>query len=289
MKVISVSNFKGGVGKTSVCRNLAQELAMRGKSVLLIDLDQQGCLSKLVPDPDAADLGDLAADELGSGEGSIYRRANSEHRTISNVLMPDYAEGGRLSLRDVIYASANPNIDVVSVSVEFTNANGVTMGNAYRLAREIAALETDGGKRYDAVLIDTRPDIDPKVSVAWIASDMILIPVEFDAYIVDTLKVEIPAIVKVCREYDVEPAVEIVPNKVRERLVITNSKTAELEDFLSQYGLADSLSGVRIHHTTEMQKADDQKRTICDYRASSRGAQEFRALADEVCKIAGVM
>lgn len=286
MKVISVSNFKGGVGKTSVCRNLAQELASRGKSILLIDLDQQGCLSKLVADPNADEL---PADDLGSGDGSIYRRANAERRTISNVLMPDYAEGGRLLLRDVIYASTDPNIDVVSVSVEFTNANGVTMGNAYRLAREISALDADGGKHYDVVLIDTRPDIDPKVSVAWIASDLIVIPVEFDAYIVDTLKVEIPAIAKVCREYDVEPAIKIVPNKVRERLTITNSKTAELEEFLTQYNLVGSLSGVRIHHTTEMQKADDRKRAICDYRSSSRGAQEFRALADEVCEIAGVM
>jgi cellulose biosynthesis protein BcsQ len=45
MPIISVVNFKGGVGKTTICANLAGYFARAGKRVLLIDFDYQGSLS----------------------------------------------------------------------------------------------------------------------------------------------------------------------------------------------------------------------------------------------------
>lgn len=45
MKVVSVMNYKGGVGKTTTTANLAAELAWRGKDVLIIDLDPQASLT----------------------------------------------------------------------------------------------------------------------------------------------------------------------------------------------------------------------------------------------------
>ena len=45
MKIISVINYKGGVGKTTLTANLASELAFRGKKVLMIDLDPQASLT----------------------------------------------------------------------------------------------------------------------------------------------------------------------------------------------------------------------------------------------------
>ena len=45
MQVVSVINYKGGVGKTSLTANLGAELAWRGKKVLLIDLDAQASLT----------------------------------------------------------------------------------------------------------------------------------------------------------------------------------------------------------------------------------------------------
>jgi chromosome partitioning protein len=45
MKIVSVINYKGGVGKTSTTANLAGELAWRGYKVLLVDLDPQASLT----------------------------------------------------------------------------------------------------------------------------------------------------------------------------------------------------------------------------------------------------
>ena len=52
MKIVSVINYKGGVGKTSLTSNLAAELAWRNKRVLMLDLDPQTSLtfSFILPD-----------------------------------------------------------------------------------------------------------------------------------------------------------------------------------------------------------------------------------------------
>lgn len=52
MKIVSVINYKGGVGKTSLAANLAAELAWRRKRVLLIDLDAQASLTFSFIKPD---------------------------------------------------------------------------------------------------------------------------------------------------------------------------------------------------------------------------------------------
>src|SRR5689334_20545843 len=52
MNIVSVINYKGGVGKTSLAANLAAELAFRGKKILLVDLDAQASLTFSLITPD---------------------------------------------------------------------------------------------------------------------------------------------------------------------------------------------------------------------------------------------
>ena len=52
MQIISVINYKGGVGKTTVTANLAGELAFRGRNVLLLDMDAQASLTFSFVTPD---------------------------------------------------------------------------------------------------------------------------------------------------------------------------------------------------------------------------------------------
>ena len=52
MEIVSVINYKGGVGKTTVTSNLAAELAWQGKSVLILDMDAQASLTFSFMTPD---------------------------------------------------------------------------------------------------------------------------------------------------------------------------------------------------------------------------------------------
>ena len=52
MEILSVINYKGGVGKTTLTANIAGELAYRGYDVLMIDLDPQASLTFSFIDPE---------------------------------------------------------------------------------------------------------------------------------------------------------------------------------------------------------------------------------------------
>ena len=90
MRTIAVSNYKGGVGKTTTAVNLASIYASRGMRVLLIDLDPQAS----------------ATDFFG-----LYDRASSERRTSIELLY------GGAPVADVAYA-AGEGLSVVPSTIE---------------------------------------------------------------------------------------------------------------------------------------------------------------------------
>ena len=84
MKVISIINLKGGVGKTYTAYNIAYELQKRGKTVLLLDNDKQGNLSKAAGAYKAA--GECAAAKALLGEyKNPLRELITEHPQHNNV------------------------------------------------------------------------------------------------------------------------------------------------------------------------------------------------------------
>ncbi len=143
MHVIAVSNRKGGTGKTTVCVNLASELAARGHRVLLIDLDSQGHCA------------------VGLGIA-----ASAEWSTIHHVL----ATGGNLD--DAIRPTPQQNLWLAAADPQFEH--GRLGGDAQALRR--AMLSAMLGNRFDFVFIDTPPSLDSLLINGLTAADRLLIP-----------------------------------------------------------------------------------------------------------------
>lgn len=183
MRVISVINYKGGVGKTSLTANLGAELAWRGKRVLLIDLDAQASLtfSFISPDDwgrkyeadstikawfDSFDLGDKKPlMEL------IQRPERVNHRL-----------AGRGNL-DIIYS----HLGLLNVDLELaTQIRGVSLAQARRNFLSVHRRLLVGLKipeiqrRYDICLIDCPPNFNIVTKTAIVASDGILVPTRPD-------------------------------------------------------------------------------------------------------------
>ncbi len=183
MKIVSVINYKGGVGKTTVVANLAAEMAWRGERVLLIDLDPQASLT-------------FSFLDVG-----VWRHNYADNRTIRNwydayidqdlnLALPSLIVRPRPINRTVSESETPGNVDLlcshlslINIDLELaTRLAGAgprqSRNNFLRLhARLRDGLETPAiQENYDYVLIDCPPNFNIVTKTAIVASDRVLIP-----------------------------------------------------------------------------------------------------------------
>ncbi len=157
-KVISVSNQKGGVGKTTTAVNLGASLAVLGKRVMLIDLDSQA----------NATTG-LGIDQAAIGD-NVYHVMLGK-KTLEEVLLPTSVAGFFLAPSDT---------NLIGVEVELMNSNM----RERIISRAISRLES----RFDHIIIDCPPSLGLLTLNALTASTSLLIPVQCEYYALEGLK-----------------------------------------------------------------------------------------------------
>ena len=161
-KIISVINQKGGVGKTTTVINLAAGLTMRGKKVLVIDLDPQG----------------NATTGLG-----LSNTENSE-LTIYSVL------NGNKKISEVVQSTKFDNLNLVTSNVDLSGLEVETAGDsrrAFKLKDELAAILNDSGASYDYILIDCPPSLSLLTIMALVASDELVVPLQTEFFALEGL------------------------------------------------------------------------------------------------------
>ncbi|MFI3254709.1 MAG: ParA family protein [Eubacteriales bacterium] len=152
MVIYSISNQKGGVGKTTTAQHLAIGLAKEGKKVLVVDLDPQGSLTILmgVKNPDELDV------------------------TISTML--NYTLDGKdFDPRSAIMKHEE-NIDFIPSNIELSGMElkiNSAYSREYFLARYLDMLQDD----YDVCVIDCSPNLGIITVNALSCADEVIIPV----------------------------------------------------------------------------------------------------------------
>lgn len=152
-KVISVSNQKGGVGKTVTCVNLGIGLAMEGYKVLLIDADPQGSLS--------ISLGFDEPDKLEKSLATIMLKIiNDEEFELSEGILT-HTEG----------------VDLLPGNIELS---GLEISLTGVISRETILREyvNRAREKYDYIIIDCMPSLGMLTINALACADSVLIPVQ---------------------------------------------------------------------------------------------------------------
>ena len=194
-KMVSVANFKGGVGKTSTTAHLAMSAALDGYKVLILDLDSQGSMTSI--------FGGKVADEwqtvfplLARHYGTHLRRENQGRldRGEAPIPMDDtLSDAFKIKTQDVIQSTHWPNIDLIGAQLnlywsEFQIPVWRMQARGWKLWDALTdTLEEDGVlDEYDIVFIDTPPALGYLTINGLAAADILLVPLgasflEFDS------------------------------------------------------------------------------------------------------------
>lgn len=142
-RIIAVSNYKGGVGKTTTAVNIAYIMAKAHFKVLLIDADPQGNASYM-----------------------LWKYSESA-KTLKYVLKE------KKSIKGAVRRSRFKNLDIIPATAELEDVNADESVSIERLCEEIKRLDAD---RYDYVIIDCQPTMQTLTKSAIYASDLLLVP-----------------------------------------------------------------------------------------------------------------
>ncbi len=184
MQAISVINFKGGVGKTTLTANLGVELARRGFRVLLIDLDPQCSLTFCFYTPDEYErqLKGMATVKCwldGFAHGLPTTDLMHFFRPTAKINAMVGASNGFVHLIHSDLALAELELDIlrsrgarsIEPDLEIARRRGA-------LANQLRTYPLAGS--YDFVLMDCPPSLSVLTQSALIASDRVLIPTQAD-------------------------------------------------------------------------------------------------------------
>ena len=161
-KIISVINQKGGVGKTTTVINLAAGLSMKGKRILVIDLDPQG----------------------NATTGLGLRNTTSSDLTIYNVLK------GNKKISEVIQSTSFENLYLISSNVDLSGLEVETAGDsrrAFKLKDELTSILNDSKPFYDYIIIDCPPSLSLLTIMALVASDALVVPLQTEFFALEGL------------------------------------------------------------------------------------------------------
>ena len=247
-KIISISNQKGGVGKTTSSVNIATYLAASEIPTLIIDMD-----------PQANSTSGLGL-EMQNDSKSIYD-------VIINEISPESAiQRTNLEYLDIIPSSSQ----LVGAEIELVSE----ISREYMLKE---ALDKIKGK-YKYIIIDSPPSLGLLTLNVLTASDSIIIPIQCEYYALEGLSQLLNTIRLVQKRLNEKLEIEgILVTMYDSRLNLSKQVVKELEDYFG-----DKVYETYIHRNVRLGEAPSHGKPILLYDASCVGAQDYMNLVSEM-------
>jgi chromosome partitioning protein len=256
MRIIAVANQKGGVGKTTLTRELSACCALRGYQTLVIDCDPQGNLTTSWVDAD------------------VYES------TLSHVLIEPESSDGRkaepLPLSETIVETPLNNLDLVPADIRLARFELQPDYLTHRLKNQLGDL----AEQYDLVFLDCPPQLGKLLTAALYSADYVLVPCSSDAMGLSGLA-------------DLAFTVEQVRKNVNNRLEILgavmnlykpqrNLSGEAREAVENAVDLIKHIFDTNLHDYSKIAEAPSQRLPVVMYAENHKASEQLRDLTDEV-------
>lgn len=242
-RIITIESHKGGVGKTTSTATLGVALAIRGKRVLLIDLDAQQNLS-------------FTLTQNEDPERSVY-----------DALVKD---------EPLPIVSVRENLDLVPASLELARAE---IDMATKIAREgiLKSLLEEHAGNYDYILIDCPPSLGIVTTNALVASDELFIPLTAEALPLKGLTMLDDVVNEVRKRVNPNLKLGVVFFTRFNNRKLNKEVVAMIEN---RY--ADKVFKTKIRENIALAEMPLSGESIFEYDPKSNGAADYKALAEEI-------
>ncbi len=249
MKIIALSNHKGGVGKTTTAVNLGAYLARAGQKVLVLDLDPQA----------------NATETLGLNP--------EEHTSIYETML------GQGDVSRLPVATNIENLHLIPANADLSGIEVDLGADEHRLARLHAPLQNYKTiAPYDYLLIDCPPSLGVLMTCALAAADEIVIPVQCEYLSL----IGLTKMVDVLNEIR---ATGVNPGVVIEGIVLTmaDGRTNLTEEVIKE--VRQQMNSIAydtvIPRNVKLGEAPSHGKTILEYAPDSKGAEAYETLCHE--------
>jgi len=247
MRVISVINQKGGCGKTTTAINLCGCLSQLNRRVLLVDLDPQG----------HASLGlNLNPEDVRCGMTEVMTQGTG--------------------LEEVIRVAAGTNLDVAPANITLSTVEQLladAAGKEGRLLNKIEGMQ----RNYDYVIIDSPPSLGILTFNALRASDLSIVPIDMGFFSLHGVTKLIEIIDLVSRHTGHKVQLRALATMVSLRTRFTREVLEEIRQHFEG-----NVFRTLIRNNVRLREATSHGVPISHYDRRSAGANDYRAVAEEV-------
>ncbi len=252
--IISVVNQKGGVGKTTTAVNVAASLGLKGKKVLLVDLDPQG--------------------NSTSGYGIVKK---SLEVTSYDVVMSDVRP------QEAVIKTQYKNVSIIPATAKLAEAEIHLLQleqRNHQLKKALLQLKDD----YDIIIIDCLPSLGILAINALTACDKFIVPMQCEHYSLEGLAQLLTTVKKIKKSANKSlTLMGIVFTMLDRRLLQSNEIMRDIKDNFPPSSIFNTV----IPRNVRISEAPSHGMPIIYYDKNSKGADAYQRLAAEIIKRLG--
>lgn len=247
-KIISITNQKGGVGKTTTAINLSACLAEKGKKILAVDMDPQG--------------------NMTSGFGI---EKNSLENTVYQLIIDD------CTLSECIIRDKFENLSIIPSNINLSGAEVELINldqKEFLLKEKLDSIKNN----YDYIIIDCPPSLNLLTVNALATSDTVLIPIQCEYYALEGLSQLMQTITLIQERLNENLMIDgIVFTMYDSRTNLSTQVVENVKENLSVH-----IYNTLIPRNVRLAESPSYGLPITIYDGKSSGAQAYRSLTEEM-------